>query len=74
MLQVRHDKHVHTMNFNKRKISCHSLKFSVESTICCCLQNFKIHTYVILMAVVDEKTWFGDNPMTLSNFQTFLVN
>ena len=29
MLQVRHDKYVHKINSTKRKILCHSLKFSL---------------------------------------------
>ena len=33
MLQVRHDKYVHKINSNKRKISCHSLKFSLKSIL-----------------------------------------
>ena len=33
MLQVRHDKHVHKINSNKRKISCYSLKFSLKSLL-----------------------------------------
>ena len=33
MLLVRHDKHVYKINSNKRKISCHGLKFSLESLL-----------------------------------------
>ena len=32
-LLVRHDKHVYKMNSNKRKMSCYSLKFPLESLL-----------------------------------------
>ena len=31
----------------------------------------EIRTYIIIIAVLDKKTWFGDNPMTSLNFETF---
>ena len=53
MLPVRHDKHVYKINSNEQKISCHSLKFSLESLLFVGIyKNFKVHTYVILMSVV----------------------
>ena len=53
MLLVRHDKHVYKINSNKRKKSCHSLKFSLESLLFVGIyKNFKIHNYIILMSVL----------------------
>ena len=53
MLLVRHVKHVCKINSNKRKIPCHSLKFSLESLLFVGIyKNFKIRTYIILMSVV----------------------
>ena len=67
MLLVRHDKHVYKINSKEQKISCHSLKFSLESLLFVGIyKNFKVHTYINLCPLLDEKTWFGDNPMTSS--------
>ena len=72
MLQVCHDKYVHKINSNKRKISCHSLKFSLKSILFDDVyKTLKFILIWYLWPLLDKKTWFGDNPKTSSIFESF---
>ena len=53
-------------------MSCYSLYFLLKSLLFDGVyKKINIHTYIIVIAVLDEKTWFKDNPMTSLIFEAF---